>query len=925
MFNSTTVRERTTTSLCAKAAVSAPDADQLGQRIGRIAWLAAIAAALLIPLLVLGFGYVMQHLLAENEAAILSEVVKLQKQSHSLSLSGGGRDALEQLLRAVTIGSGSKVIPNAADSNSALGFVRKHVELRKADGSRTTLAVLRPLQPIFIAAALGLLPGALLGFLVFRAAQAYPRRMLDIAMSELERRTEAEQRLRTANSLFSAILESTAEGIVAIDGHGRVVACNTRYLELWKLTERECESMQGDCMLFTSLAAKIRDPKVFLERNQQLLAAPTIELTEYLELQDGRSFEWISRPQRVLGEVVGRISIFRDVSESRRAEVLLSTEKTVLEKVVRGAPLEDALFVVANAIERESGDMFCAILFCEDGRTTNLNVVTGRSLPSWYQEQLLALHPRIGRYKDDPDCIDSEIPNRWFGSRPYQQLMERLAVSQTILEPIRGSTGDTIGLVLAHYRASSDRGFERDGQLVHIASQMCSIAIDRYRSSRELDLLAHYDFLTGLPNRKHFYDHLRRAIERMQASNRPLGLLFLDLDRFKAVNDSLGHAAGDALLKVAASRIRECVRAHDVVARLSGDEFVVLIEDLPRTEIAAGLARKIAERMTEGVNLNGHETFISASVGIALYPKDGETLEELLKNADAAMYEVKGQGRNGVQFFHARMNGGGLERLQLEGQLRHVLERNEMTIYYQPKVQASTSVIVGAEALLRWRHPEQGLMPPSKFVPLLEETGLIIDFWGWIIRQVCEDILRLDQASSRRINIAVNVSARQLGKPSLREGLLRAVRTTGVDAGRLELELTESLLMKGPQQASQILHELRELGIGGIAIDDFGTGYSSLAYLKRFPITGLKIDRSFVSGIAQSSQDEAIVQAILALAKSLDLRVTAEGVETLEQATSLTTQGCHELQGYYFGRPVPLEDFIKVLNDVNGQACLPRR
>lgn len=919
MFSSITVGERTITQPHAGAEVKIPDADHLGQLISGFAWFAGITAALLIPLLVLGYGYVTQHMLVANDATLLSTVAKLQEKSPSLSR--GGQDVLQQLLHAVSIDSVSRVTSSVEADNDALGFIQKRVEVREADGTSTTLTISRSLQPALIAALFGLIPGVLIGFLVFHVTQAYPRRMLGIAVSELERRTEAERRLRTANSLFSAILESTAEGIVAIDGQGRIVACNTRYLELWKLSEHE--RAQDDCMLFVSLAAKVRDPKGFLERNQQLLEAPTSELTEYLELKDGRSFEWTSRPQRIQGGVVGRISTFRDVSESKRAEVLLSTENAVLEKVVKGAPLEDALFVVADAIERESGDMFCAILFCEDGRTTNLNVVTGRSLPSWYQDQLLALHPRISRRKDDLHCIDVETPIGWFESQPYRQLMARLAVSQINLVPIRGSTGNMIGLVLAHYRANVDRGFERDGQLVQIASQMCSIAIDRYRSTRELDLLAHYDFLTGLPNRKHFHDHLRGAIERVQKTSHPLGLLFLDLDRFKAVNDSLGHAAGDALLKVVATRIRESVRAQDVVARLSGDEFVVLIEDLPQTEIAAGLARKIAERMTEGVNLNGHETFISASVGIALYPKDGNTLEELLKNADAAMYEVKGQGRNGVQFFHSRMNEGGLERLRLEGQLRRVLERNEMTLHYQPKVQATTSKIIGAEALLRWHHPEQGLMPPSRFVPLLEETGMIVDFWDWIIRKVCEDMLHLDQASSTQIHIAVNVSARQFGKRSLREGLMRAVDATGVDPGRLELELTESLLMKEPQQASHILKELRAFGIGGISIDDFGTGYSSLAYLKRFPITGLKIDRSFVSGISQSSQDEAIVHAILALAKSLDLRVTAEGVETLEQATSLAVQGCHELQGYYFGKPVSMEDLIEAMHGASVEAHLP--
>jgi len=771
------------------------------------------------------------------------------------------------------------------------------------------LALSRTLDSILNNAVLGLIPGGFMGLLVFWISQTYPRKVLSIAISELNRRTEAEQRLRAANSLFSAILESTAEGIVAIDSEGRVVAYNASYIELWKLSENE-RNHDADHILFSSLAAKVRDSKTFLGRNQKLLNSPTIELTVCLELLDGRSFEWTSRPQRIQGKIVGRISTFRDISESRRAEILLSTENAVLEKIVHGAPLEDALFVVADAIERESGDMFCAILFCADDRTNHLNVVTGSSLPAWYSDHLLKLQPSIGKRKNDAYCINTEKPNYWFETHPYQELMQQISATELKLELIHGSKGEVIGLVLAHYRSSQVLGFEQDDQLLNIASQMCSIAIDRYHSTQKLDLLAHYDFLTELPNRKHFHDHLNKAIERSKNNQRLLGLLFLDLDRFKAVNDSLGHAAGDDLLKIVAVRLRECVRNQDIVARLGGDEFVILIEDLQNTEIAANLACKIAERMTESVSLNGHETFVSASIGIAVYPNDGSTLEELLKNADAAMYEVKGQGRNGMQFFHSSMNEGGLERLQMEGQLRRALERNEMTLHYQPKVHASSSEIIGAEALLRWNHPAQGLVSPSKFIPLLEETGLIVDFGEWIIQQACEDLLKLKQIGRNDIDIAVNISARQFGKSNLCDKLVHVINGTGINPKRLILELTESLLMKEPDKARQILHELRDLGIGGIAIDDFGTGYSSLAYLKGFPITSLKIDRSFVSGIAHSSQDEAIVQAIIALARNLNLKVTAEGVETNEQVALLTSRRCNEFQRYYFGRPVPFEKFI---------------
>jgi len=917
MYNSTIIEAPKRIGLGEITRNNESDTDQINQVINRNAWLVGIASSFFLPLLVLGFGYMKQHLHVAKEIELYSTLAKLEEQQHSQF--NENQSTFRYLLDTRSLGSKSELSLDTKNINYSWDVTQQHIKINKLDGTSTTLVVSRSLTPVFNNVLIAIIPGILIGFLVFHLSRVYPRKMHGIAISEIERRTLAEQKLRTANSLFSAILESTTEGIVAVDSDGRIAAYNARHMKLWGLSENDIN--HDNYMHYVTLAAKIRNPKRFLEHNQNLLKLPSHEFSELLELLDGRSFEWTSCPQRINGKIVGHISTFRDVSESRRAEVLLTTENAVLEKVVQGAPLEDALFVVADAIERESGDMFCAILYCSEVHSTdNLDVVSGTSLPSWYRDELRKLNPyfcnnKNRHRKNDRHCIDIETPDHWFKSHPYLQLMEKLAVTRINLECIKSSRGKMIGLVLAHYRNESVVGFEHDGQLMQIASQMCSIAIDRYHSTRELDILAHYDFLTGLPNRKHFHDHLRKAISKAQETNHPLGLLFLDLDRFKAINDSLGHAAGDAMLKVVATRIRECVRDNDIIARLGGDEFVILIEDLQQTEITAKLAQKIVERMTESVSLLGHETFISASVGIALYPQDGNTLEELLKNADAAMYEVKGQGRNGIQFFHTSMNANGLERLKLEGQLRRAIERSEMTLHYQPKVQAISGNIVGAEALLRWQHPEYGLITPDKFVTILEETGLIVDFGNWITLQVCKDIQRLDQANNARINIAVNISARQFGKQCLVESLMNIVNANGINPNRLELEITESLLMQEPNQASNTLNELRKLGVGGIAIDDFGTGYSSLAYLKGFPITRLKIDRSFVTGIAQNNQDEAIVQAILAMAKSMNLEVTAEGVETLEQASALTAWGCHEIQGYYFGKPMPLEGLIKRLND----------
>jgi len=905
MFSNTSVTSQSAIETETDNQSNDPDTGHISQTIDRFAWLAGIATSLIIPLLILGYGFVSQYKSISNEAVMLSSMIRQHQQSNVVD---DEKNAIKQMVKVASTNSENEITLRPDNTSDRSRFLEKSAVIYFTDGTSAVLTLSRMFDPVLINAIWGLIPGGIIGFLVFWISQTYPHRVLSIAISELTRRTEAEQRLRAANSLFSAILESTAEGIVAIDGEGRVVAYNTRYIELWKLSANECKH-DSDYILFSSLAAKIRDSKSFLERNQKLLSSPTTELTACLELLDGRTFEWTSRPQRIQGKVVGRISTFRDISESRRAEILLSTENAVLEKIVHGSPLEEALFVVADAIERESGDMFCAILFCTDGRRNQLNVVTGSSLPDWYCDRLLKLEPSIGKRKNDASCINTNKPCYWFETHPYQKLMQQIGVNELKLELIHGSKGEIIGVVLAHYRSSHVLGFGQDDQLLSIASQMCSIAIDRYHSTQELDLLAHYDFLTELPNRKHFHDQLNKAIERAKNNQRLLGLLFLDLDRFKAVNDSLGHAAGDDLLRVVASRLRECVRDHDIVARLGGDEFVILVEDIQDTETAASLACKIAERMTESVSLNGHETFISTSIGIAIYPNDGNTLEELLKNADAAMYEVKGQGRNGMQFFHSSMNEGGLERLQMEGQLRRALDRNEMALHYQPKVNAQTLEVIGAEALLRWHHPIHGLVPPSKFVPLLEDTGMIVEFGEWIIQQACEDLLQLKQIGRTDIDIAINISARQFGKSNLCETLVQVINNTGISPKTLILELTESLLMKEPDQARQIIQELRDLGIGGIAIDDFGTGYSSLAYLKGFPITSLKIDRSFVSGIAHSRQDEAIAQAIIALAKNLNLKVTAEGVETNEQISLLTAKGCDEFQGYYFGRPVPFESF----------------
>lgn len=421
------------------------------------------------------------------------------------------------------------------------------------------------------------------------------------------------------------------------------------------------------------------------------------------------------------------------------------------------------------------------------------------------------------------------------------------------------------------------------------------------RKQAHLYHLAHYDALTGLPNRLLFRDRLQEAVAHAQQRNRMMAILLLDLDRFKTINDTLGHSAGDALLKAAAGRLSGCVRQGDTVARLGGDEFTLILQDVRHVEDVASIAQKVLRVLAQPIAISGHEMFVSASIGISLYPFDDEP-GKLLKNADAAMYRAKEQGRNTYQFYTLDINERSLERLRLETSLRYALERNELEVHYQPQFCLHSGAVVGVEALIRWRHPEWGLVPPQHFIPLAEETGLIVAIGEWVLKAACAQG-RVWRDAKLPVRIAVNVSAQQCRRGGFVSAVARALGETGLDPKYLELEITESALMRDIDKTIQSLGALTQLGVA-IAIDDFGIGYSSLSYLKRFPIDALKIDRSFVCGLPDGEDDVAIARAVIALAHSLDLKVIAEGVEKEEQAQFLRAHGCHQAQGHWFSRPL---------------------
>ena len=441
------------------------------------------------------------------------------------------------------------------------------------------------------------------------------------------------------------------------------------------------------------------------------------------------------------------------------------------------------------------------------------------------------------------------------------------------------------------------------------AASLLSTGLQRIDSERRLAYLAQFDPLTGLANRTLLSDRFSQMIVQAKRRNASLSVLFIDLDDFKLVNDRLGHAAGDALLCQVALRLQSAVRTGDTVARISGDEFAVVLADLAHTDDAAVVAQKILDRLAEPVALNGERTFVTASIGIASFPTDGDYVDALLGAADAAMYRAKQSGRNAYQFYTSEITLRTRARAQVAFELRRALERQEFELAYQPKFDLASGRACGAEALLRWKHPERGVVAPAEFVPVLEDTGLIVQVGEWVIRRVCEDLKGWMAAGHNAIPIAINLSARQFRQKDLDERIRSLVAAAGVDPALIELEITESQLMQDPEHAIRIMRALRDCGIR-IAIDDFGTGYSSLSYLTRLSVKSLKIDRSFVADVFSDRADAAIVRTIIDMAHQLGFTVVAEGVETDRQAAFLREFGCEQAQGYLFARPVPAAELL---------------
>lgn len=584
-------------------------------------------------------------------------------------------------------------------------------------------------------------------------------------------------------------------------------------------------------------------------------------------------------------------SSIRDISDRKQAEKVLFMEKERAQ-------------VTLNSI----GDA----VICTDilGNITFLNLVA-QKMTGWSLE-IAAGQPmsEIVRIVDAgsrlaiPNPMDLAIGQNRTGHLPPNSLL----ISRDGLEiPIE----DSVSPIHDH-----------EGRVAGAVIVLRDVSAARAQALQTIHLAEH-DFLTGLPNRMLLNDRITQAIALARRHTKPVAVLFLDLDRFKYINDLLGHPIGDKLLQSVAKRLVDCVRDADTVSRQGGDEFVVLLSEMDELEDAGVTGRRMLEAVAKAHSIDQHDLHVTASIGVSVYPDDGLDAETLIKNADTAMYQAKENGRQSCQFFKSAMNVRAVERQSIEEGLRRALERNEFALHYQPKVDLNTGAITGAEALIRWTHPTRGQVPPLQFIPVAEDCGLILPIGRWALREACRQAQAWREEGLPATTLAVNVSAMELRDENFLDGVFAILSETGIDPKALELEVTESVLMKHAASAASIFQILREKGVQ-VAIDDFGTGYSSLGYLRKFPLDALKIDQSFVNQISASGEDTAIVTAVIGMAQSLNLRVIAEGVETVEQLTFLCAHKCDEAQGYYFSRPVPAQQFATLLRTGIPRGLIPR-
>ncbi|SNS83636.1 PAS domain S-box-containing protein/diguanylate cyclase (GGDEF) domain-containing protein [Noviherbaspirillum humi] len=680
-------------------------------------------------------------------------------------------------------------------------------------------------------------------------------------------RREAAEREREKN-LLDELLDSLPGAFYVFDDHGHFLRWNRHFFNVLGYSDEEmADRHPPDFFAGDKPAVAAAIAKAFMEGEAEVVA--------HIIKRNGESLPYLFNGHRI--EIDGKTYLCGmgvDISSQKRAEQRTAEAEQRYRMVAQLSPT--AIFVI------------------RDGRCVFANQGAARLLRSGSASELVGralldfLHPQCR----DAFPVDAVFPERdWHGSPRTETRM--LALDGSELDVEVASAPLRLNDVDAHIMVAHD-------------------ITDSKRHQAQLQYQAHHDALTGLPNRALLIDRLEAMLARCERHGSQAHVIFFDLDNFKLINDSLGHHVGDELLKLVGSRMQECMRREDTLARLGGDEFVVAVADKTDREIAQFLLPRMIAAIGQPYLLGDKEIHPVCSIGISSYPADGEDVTTLLKRADMAMYRAKETGRNRFQFFTEDMNRKIDERLRLQSRLQRALQRGEFIVHYQPKVDLPSGRICGAEALLRWHPLGEEAVPPSKFIGLAEETGLIVPIGDWVMRAACAQSKEWEAHGLPAISIAVNCSPRQLLDPDFIERMHALLEETDIDPGRLEIEVTEGTIMQHPEEAIAILARMKELGLK-LSVDDFGTGYSSLSYLKRFPIDRLKIDQSFVRDLPDDRDDAAIVEAVASLARSLGLRVTAEGVETAAQAEFLRQHCNDEAQGYYFSKPLPAADFAALL------------
>jgi diguanylate cyclase (GGDEF)-like protein/PAS domain S-box-containing protein len=700
-----------------------------------------------------------------------------------------------------------------------------------------------------------------------------------IVLRDVRERRKTEASLRETSSLLRSTLDSTGDCILVLDNDGRIVSYNQRFVEAWQIPLRVLEQGRGEELIRTILDLLVA-PDAFLDAMMRASTLGQEQSFDVVELKDGRVFERVSMARTVDGEVVGRVWSFREVTEKRRAEAAIQASERRYRQL----------------FERNAAGVYRATV---DGRILDCNDAFAR---------ILRLEGR------------ERVVGRSFGDL-FLEASER----EAIVDTLRGG-GSLTGVELALTRHDGTRVWilenatmSREGDADVIEGTMVDISTLKL-AEEQMEFQAYHDVLTLLPNRRMFTDRLNVAIAQNRRSATVLAVMFLDLDHFKTINDTLGHTTGDELLLIVADRLRAAVREEDTVARLGGDEFTLLVGGLREIEDAARVAEKVLQAFQEPVRLGGRDLVVTVSVGVALFPEDGADAETLLRNADNALYRAKELGRDNYQLCTPQLKLRTMERLSLESRLRGAVDRGELELHYQPVLRLDTGEVAGFEALLRWNHPERGLLTPDSFISLAEESRLIVPIGNWVLHEALRTAKAL-QTGSETPRMSVNLSARQLQRAEFPDIVARALESSGVAPSALELEVTESAAFENTEASIGALNRLREMGVS-IAIDDFGTGYSSLTHLKYMPIDCVKIDRSFIRDLVIDPSDAAIVTAVINIARMLKLRVVAEGVETKEQVRFLRERRCYEMQGMLFSPPVRADRLRELLGSDRGRSGL---